>query len=410
MTIAIHVYGSSGKISCKGVVSTDMFMRKKGDSASSALSLSALTRHLLVVFAFLLITSPLVPAQGLGIGGYDVRSTADLAIAFDYNSSGYADHILFYRPGTGVVYILSNSNAGVANSVPNFSPVFASGNGIGGYDLRSTADRIIAFDYDGSGKKDHLVCYRPGQGVIYIIGNTGGLFSPVYTSGGANGSGIGGYPLTSAADQIIPFDYDGSGISNYLLLYGPGNSTVSIVKNTSGTFTPVFASSSGIGDFDLKSSADRIIAFDYYGYGAADHLVLYRPGSGTVWIVEQTNGNFTPILTSGTGIGSWDLQSTSDVMFAYDYNGTGHNDHLVAYRPGTGSIRIIGSSYFNYTPVYLGGGIAGFDLMSPDDKIAVADVNDAGVSTDLLIYRPGQGVVRILANSGGNFTTLFENQ
>jgi len=48
-----------------------------------------------------------------------------------------------------------------------FSPVYqqsAPGNGIGGYDLQSTADRAFAFDYDGSGKLDHLALYRPGTG------------------------------------------------------------------------------------------------------------------------------------------------------------------------------------------------------------------------------------------------------
>ncbi|MGH7512472.1 MAG: hypothetical protein ACREOQ_06055, partial [Gemmatimonadales bacterium] len=43
-----------------------------------------------------------------------------------------------------------------------FSPVYAQGdpgNGIGGYDLASPADRAFAFDYDGSGKLDHLALY-----------------------------------------------------------------------------------------------------------------------------------------------------------------------------------------------------------------------------------------------------------
>jgi hypothetical protein len=34
--------------------------------------------------------------------------------------------------------------------------------GIGGYDLKSPADRAFAFDYDSSGKLDHLALYRPG--------------------------------------------------------------------------------------------------------------------------------------------------------------------------------------------------------------------------------------------------------
>jgi hypothetical protein len=64
-----------------------------------------------------------------------------------------------------------------------FSPVYAQGdpgNGIGGYDLKSTADQAFAFDYDSSGRLDHLVLYRPGTGTMWILKNSGGQFAPVY--------------------------------------------------------------------------------------------------------------------------------------------------------------------------------------------------------------------------------------
>ncbi len=121
--------------------------------------------------------------MALGIGGYDLRSAADLAFAFDYASSGRLDHLALYRPGTGTFWILKNT-AG------NFAPVYAQGdpgNGIGGYDLKSAADRAFAFDYDGSGRSDHLVLYRPGSGAIFILKNVGaqyvGQFIQVYSTG-----------------------------------------------------------------------------------------------------------------------------------------------------------------------------------------------------------------------------------
>ena len=43
--------------------------------------------------------------------------------------------------------------------------------GIGTYYLQSPDDQSIAFDYDSSGKQDHLVMYRPGDGIIYILKN-----------------------------------------------------------------------------------------------------------------------------------------------------------------------------------------------------------------------------------------------
>lgn len=50
---------------------------------------------------------------------------------------------------------------------------------IGGYDLLSEQDQIIAFDYTGSGKLDHLLAYRPGAGIAYILANNAGSFMQV---------------------------------------------------------------------------------------------------------------------------------------------------------------------------------------------------------------------------------------
>src|SRR5438128_890426 len=154
---------------------------------------------------------------GNGIGGYDLGSGTDRAFAFDYDSSGKIDHLALYRPGAGTIWILKNSRG-------NFGAVYEQGDpgsGIGGYDLRSTLDRAFAFDYDGSGKLDHLVLYRPGTGTIWILKNNGGAFSPVYAQGDP-GSGIGGYDLKRASDQIFAFDYDGSSKLDHLVLYRPG--------------------------------------------------------------------------------------------------------------------------------------------------------------------------------------------
>lgn len=43
------------------------------------------------------------------------------------------------------------------------------GSGIGGYNLMSPADLAFPYDYDSSGKVDHLVPYRPNRGAIFIV-------------------------------------------------------------------------------------------------------------------------------------------------------------------------------------------------------------------------------------------------
>jgi hypothetical protein len=111
---------------------------------------------------------------------------------------------------------------------------------IDGYDLADPADRIIPFDYDHTGKLDHLLLYRPGFGTVWILKNNNGTFSPVFAEG-SPGNGIDGYDLADPADRIIPFDYDHTGKLDHLLLYRPGIGTAFILRNLAGSFSPVFA-------------------------------------------------------------------------------------------------------------------------------------------------------------------------
>jgi hypothetical protein len=124
---------------------------------------------------------------------------------------------------------------------------------------------------------------------MWILKNAGGVFSPVYHQGDP-GNGIGGYDLKSPADQAFAFDFDGSGKLDHMALYRPGTGTIWILKNGGGVFSPVYNQGDpgfGIGGYDLKSAADRGFAFDYDGSKKEDHLALYRPGTGTMWILKK---------------------------------------------------------------------------------------------------------------------------
>jgi hypothetical protein len=347
-----------------------------------------------------------------GIGGYDLESPADQAFAFDYDGSGKADHLALYRPGTGTIWILKNTGG-------QFTAVYAQGDpgsGIGGYDLKSPADQAFAFDYDGSGKTDHLALYRPGTGTIWILKNTGGQFSVVYAQGDP-GSGIGGYDLKSPADRVFAFDYDSSGKLDHLVLYRPGRGTIWILKNIGGHFTTVYAQGdpgSGIGGYDLKSPADQVFAYDFDSSGKMDHLVLYRPGTGTIWILKNVGGHFTAVYAQGdpgTGIGGYDLKSPADRAFAFDYGSTGKRDYLALYRPATGTIWILRNTAGHFAPVYAqgdpGNGVGGYDLKSPADHVLAFDYAGTGKYDYLVPYRPGTGTIWILRNTAGSFAPVY---
>ncbi|KZT22424.1 hypothetical protein NEOLEDRAFT_1138124 [Neolentinus lepideus HHB14362 ss-1] len=337
---------------------------------------------------------------GNGIGGYDLKSSADRAFAFDYDSSGKLDHIVLYRPGTGTIWILKDENG-------TWSPVYAEGDpgkGIGGYDLKSSDDRVCAFDYDHSGKADHLVCYRPGTGTIWILKNLGGTFKPVYAQGDP-GTGIGGYDLKSKADRCFAYDYNSCGKLDHLVLYRPGTGTIWILQNQGGKFSPVYAEGdpgAGIAGYDLKSTADRCFAFDWDGNGKLDEIVLYRPGTGTMWIVQKQGSEFKAVYAEGDpgkGIGGYNLASPADRCFAFDYDGGQKLDELVLYRPGTGTIWILQKQNGKYEPVYHqgdpGDGIGGYNLQSSADRCFCLDYRHDGNPDHLVLYRPGTGTIWI---------------
>lgn len=334
---------------------------------------------------------------GQGIGGFDLKNVADRIFAFDYDHTGKLDHLVLYRPGTGMLQILTNRNGIILSRYTQ--ALF----GIGGYDLKSPADLAFPFDFDHSGKLDHIVIYRPGTGTIWILKNSNGFFTPVYRQAE---SGIGGYDLKSTADRAFAFDYEHNGKQDHLVLYRPGTGVVWILSNAKGVFTPVQTGTRGIGGYDLRSASDLIFAYDYERTGKLDHLVLYRPGTGAVWILRNLNGFFAAVYLqgeSGKGIGGFDLLSKADRAFAYDYTNTGRLDHLVFYRPGAGLFFIIRNSGGQFSSVYQEGisgkGIGGYDLAASVDQVLPFDYDSKGSSNHLVNYRPGTGALWILRMS-----------
>ena len=295
--------------------------------------------------------------EGIGIGGFDLKVAGDRIFPFDHAGSGHADHLLAYRPGNGAVSILKR-NGGVFEAV--FSePV--GGKGIGGFNLDNPADQGFAFDYDSSGKLDHLVFYRPGRGALFIIRHDDKGFSPVYAQG-APGKGIGGFDLSGAQDKVFAYDHDGRGRMDHLVLYRPGAGRISILKRQGSSFVAVYQrDSGGIGGYDLANPADLGFAFDFDGKGSNDHLVFYRPGKGAIFILKPSDGDFKAVYRQGDGgggggggggIGQYDLRHPADRVFPFDYRGNGLADHLVLYRPGTGVLQIIRNNSGAFVRIY----------------------------------------------------------
>jgi len=144
---------------------------------------------------------------------------------------------------------------------------------------------------------------------------------------------------------------------DHIALYRPGEGIFTIAKNDHGKFTPVWTSPEsiiphspprGIGDYDLADQRDLAFAYDWAHTGKMDHIALYRPSTGTFWVVARDGENGWKTVfcegggSPGEGVGGYDLKRESDRIIAFDYDGVGKMDCLVANRRnGTGTIWIL---------------------------------------------------------------------
>jgi hypothetical protein len=159
-------------------------------------------------------------SSGTGVGSFDLGNVRDQAVPFDYEHSGKLDHLLIYRPGNQIAFVVKH------NPDNTFSTVWSSFTGLAGFDLANPADEITPYDYD-TGRLDHLVLYRPGSGYVVVARhNPDNTLTPIFT--GRNG--IGGYDLAASADRIVAYDADHTGRAGTLLMIRPGNLLLYLIR------------------------------------------------------------------------------------------------------------------------------------------------------------------------------------
>ena len=381
--------------------------------------------------------------QSDGIADCSVMDPGTVGFAFDFDSSGKLDHLVFYHPkqdstNQKAIYIIKS------NGDETFTDRYSS-DSIGEFNL--TAHQIVrgfAFDFDSSGKLDHLVFYCPGEQIVYIFKSNGdGTFTQRYpTQANPVGTGIGGYNLASSSDQGFAFDYEGTGKLDYLVFFRPTHGAISIIKsNGDGTFSAVYPMDdpgTGIAGCTFADPNTRGFAFDLNGSGKLDHLVFYYPTQNSIYIIQQQPGDtFTTVYSSavnppnavlpgstyiiqhqrtftavypnaanpaGKGLAGFNFQSPYTQCFAYDCEGSGKQDYLFFYVPagyGGSPVAIIkinqgsdgsitASQVFSSTQ-----GLGGYDLANQADLGFAFDYNGTGGLNNITLYRPGHGNVAI---------------
>jgi uncharacterized protein YjbI with pentapeptide repeats len=381
--------------------------------------------------------------QSDGIADCSVMDPGTIGFAFDFDSSGKLDHLVFYHPkqdttNQKAIYIIKS------NGDETFTDRY-SGDSIGGFNL--TAHQIVrgfAFDFDSSGKLDHLVFYCPGEQIVYIFKSNGdGTFNQRYpTQANPVGTGIGGYNLASSSDQGFAYDYEGTGKLDYLVFFRPTQGAISIIKsNGDGTFSAVYSmieQGTGIAGCTFADPNTRGFAFDLNGSGKLDHLVFYYPTQNSIYIIQQQPGDtFTTVYSSavnpntalpgstyiiqhqrqtftavypnaanpaGKGLAGFNFNNQYTQCFAYDCEGSGKQDYLFFYVPagyGGSPVAIIKinqesdgsitcSQVFSSTH-----GLGDYDLANQADLGFAFDYNGTGELNNITLYRPGQGTVAI---------------
>ncbi|WP_053202456.1 trypsin-like serine protease [Jiangella muralis] len=222
--------------------------------------------------------------------------------------------------------------------------------GIGGYDLGDSNDQMIAVDYEGTGRQDHLLIYRPGAKKYWVVKRRAdGSFESVFRN---RDVGIGATPaqgtvlLGQARDKVFAFDCHRSGRQDCIVVYRPGlvstdseSGSYSVFeRDPRGGYQLVFRHKVG----RLDSTDDQMMAVGDNGSGVGEHLVFYRPGAGSVaivsWVFDVAADSWElgpdVYASADGGIGGLDFRQARDRMIAFDCHHSGRRDCLVASRPG----------------------------------------------------------------------------
>eukprot|EP01068_Selenidium_serpulae_P007250 Selendium_serpulae@DN4658_c0_g1_i1.p2 len=106
-------------------------------------------------------------------------------------------------------------------------------------------------------------------------------------------------------------------------------------------FKRVFGSNSfGLGPSEALLRTDtRLVAFDWAGCGAADHLIAFSADNANVMRPPSGLARAMSAVYSGP-LGGWHVQP-GDALVAVDWALVGAYDHLVAYRPGAAWVMVL---------------------------------------------------------------------
>lgn len=287
--------------------------------------------------------------------------------------------------------------------------------------IHPSGNFFLPGDFDGDGNQDYLTILASpsGSGVPSVY------YGYITTPGGTvfGNYGINGFTVTpgvdwsansiAAADKILPFDLNGDGKQEVLVVKGNQTSILSLSADNNGiTFTAsIILTTTEI------ASGDRLFPGDFNGDRKSDLLIkktngqwkiLYSTGIG--FNISNFNFNQTVILNGDNTdhkiiVGDFNGDGKSDILHGYNY-GTGNNSKLSMYYS-----KGINSSFFYEQYDY--------NTSLPFNDVVPGDFNGDGrtdillkghisLPADIIYFKPySQERILQKITTGHNVTTTF---
>jgi FG-GAP-like repeat/Bacterial pre-peptidase C-terminal domain len=305
---------------------------------------------------------------------YSFSGTAGQQIFITLSSATFDTYLYLLSPSKTLAAQDDDGGGGTNSRIPA---------GSGTFSLPTTGTYVIevtSFDPNTTGSYT-LTLGPTGGGCTYSVAPTSANIAAAGGPGSFSVTTQAGCAWTaSTADAwilITSGSGTGSGTVNYTGLANTGAARTGTITVQGQTHTVNQAAGGGGGGSSNKG-------FDFDGDGKAD-VAVWRPTSGTWFIINSSNGSVTTVNWGTTG----------DVTVPADYDGDGKTD-IAVWRPSTGVWYIINSSNGSITSVSWG--VSG-------DKPVPADYDGDG-KADIAVWRPSAGRWFIINSSNGSVTMV----
>ncbi|WP_282609411.1 FG-GAP-like repeat-containing protein, partial [Pelagibius sp. Alg239-R121] len=302
----------------------------------------------------------------------------------DINGDGLTDILLQGKNTTQPSYLLINNGNGF-DTVQTVTNNW--GMSIGGWS--GDHRKIAILDLNGDGRSDILLQGTTNTQRTYFLISNGSGFNTVQDALVTNGSTIAGW--AASLRNLVPFDYNGDGMMD-VLLQGRSDTQQSymVVSNGNG-FEPAISISSVAGLSTASWSATRrsVVPFDYNGDGLSDLLMQGVNGSRqSILLINNGNGfeQFVDLATlGGTSTAFWGQDRRRAIPI--DYNGDGLDDvFLQGNNKDRGSYLLVnnGDGFNNFEDVSAPWGLTTAHWAADRRNFFTLDANGDG-ATDILL-------------------------